>query len=79
MSESDIAVILQRLDQLQETVKEIHSEVKRTNGRVTELEMQDARLEGERQGKHLQRVITSSVLSGGILAGMVWGIAYLAR
>lgn len=79
MSEADIAVILNRLDQLEETLKEVHREVKRTNGRVTDLEMEEARWQGEQRGKHMQRVIASSVLSGGILAGVVWGISYLAR
>jgi tetrahydromethanopterin S-methyltransferase subunit G len=36
MSEADIAVILNRLDQMENTLKEVHKEVKKTNGRVTE-------------------------------------------
>lgn len=79
MSEADIAVILNRLDQLEETLKEVHREVKRTNGRVTELEKEDARSEGQRQARQTQTFIISSVLSGGILAGLVWGIQYLAK
>lgn len=79
MSEADIAVILNRLDQLEETLREVHKEVKRTNGRVTDLEMEEARWEGEQRGKHMQRVIVSSVLSGGILAFAVWAVSYLAR
>jgi hypothetical protein len=79
MSESDIAVILNRLDQLEVTLKEVHTEVKRTNGRVTSLEIEEARWQGEQRGKHMQRIIMSSVLSGSILAGMVWGLSYLAR
>ena len=79
MSESDIAVILNRLDQLEETLKEVHREVKRTNGRVTDLEMEEARWQGEQRGRHMQRIVMSSVLSGAILAGIVWGLSYLAK
>ena len=79
MSDADIAVILNRLDQLEETLKEVHREVKRTNGRVTELEKEDARSEGQRQARQTQTFIISSVLSGGILAGLVWAIQYLAK
>jgi len=79
MSEADIAVILNRLDQMENTLKEVHKEVKKTNGRVTELEKEEARLEGQKEGRQLQTFIGSTVLSGGILAGLIWAIAYLAR
>lgn len=79
MTASDIAVILNRLDQLEETLRQIHGEVKRTNGRVTELEMTEARYEGEEKAKEMQRVIITSVLSGAVLAGLIWVVAYLAR
>lgn len=79
MSEADIAVILNRLDQLEETLKEVHREVKRTNGRVTDLEFQHARDQGAEQGKQMQKVVLTSVMSGGILAGLIWALTYLAR
>jgi hypothetical protein len=72
MSEGDIQVILHRLDELDARLCQIHDEVKRTNGRVTELEMSEAKWEGEREGKRMQTMIATSVLSGGILAGIVW-------
>lgn len=79
MTASDIAVILNRLDQLEDTLRQIHGEVKRTNGRVTELEMTEARYEGEEKAKEMQQVIITSVLSGAALAGLIWVVAYLAR
>lgn len=79
MSEADIAVILNRLDQLEDTLKEVHREVKRTNGRVTSLEMSDARWEGAEKAKQMQRMVFTSVLSGAALAGIIWGVSYLAH
>lgn len=79
MSEADIAVILNRLDQLEETLKEVHREVKKTNGRVTELEKEEARLAGQKEGRQLMTFVATTVLSGGILAGAIWAVSYLAR
>ena len=75
MSEGDIQVILHRLDELDARLCQIHTEVKRTNGRVTELEISDAKLEGEKEGKRMQMMIATSVISGGILAGLVWFVS----
>jgi TolA-binding protein len=72
MSEGDIQIILHRLDELDSRLKQIHSEVKRTNGRVTDLEMQEAKWEGREESKRMQTMIVTSVLSGGILAGIIW-------
>jgi hypothetical protein len=75
VSEGDIQVILHRLDELDARLCQIHDEVKRTNGRVTELEMSEAKWEGEREGKRMQTMIATSVLSGGILAGIIWFVS----
>jgi hypothetical protein len=72
MSEGDIQIILHRLDALDARLCQIHDEVKRTNGRVTELEMTEAKWEGEKEGKRMQMMIATSVISGGILAGIIW-------
>lgn len=72
MSEGDIQVILHRLDELDARLCEIHDEVKRTNGRVTELEMTEAEWRGQQAAKHMQNMIITTVLAGGILAGLVW-------
>lgn len=72
MSESDINLILHRLDEMKDRLDQIHSEVKRTNGRVTELEMENAKWDGVAEGKRMQTVIATSVISGGILAAVVW-------
>ena len=46
MSDDEIRVILYRLDKIDETLRLIHAEVKRTNGRVTDLEKTDAEWRG---------------------------------
>jgi len=72
MSEADIQLILHRLDEMSNSLKEIHAEVRRTNGRVTDLEMENAKWDGVAEGKRMQTMVVTSVLSGGILAGIVW-------
>lgn len=75
MSEGDIQVILHRLDELDARLCQIHDEVKRTNGRVTELEISEAKWQGAEEGKRMQTMIATSVLSGGILAGVIWFVS----
>ena len=72
MSEDSVQVILVKLGHLEETLSQIHAEVKRTNGRVTELEMENAKWDGVAEGKRMQTVIATSVVSGGILAAVIW-------
>jgi hypothetical protein len=72
VSEDNVQVILLRLTHMEEMLSQIHDEVKRTNGRVTRLEMESARWEGEERAKRMQNIVVSSVISGGILAGIVW-------
>ena len=72
MSDGDIQVILHRLDEMDARLEQIHNEVRRTNGRVTDLEMDHAKWDGIAEGKRMQTMIATSVLSGGILAGIIW-------
>ena len=72
MSEDSIQVIMIKLEHMESLISQIHEEVKRTNGRVTELEMDNAKWDGVAEGKRMQTVIATSVISGGILAGVVW-------
>jgi hypothetical protein len=74
MHDDNVQVILFRLTHMEETLAQIHAEVKRTNGRVTELEMRNAEYDGATQAKYMQRIILTTVLSGAILAGVVWFI-----
>ncbi len=75
MSEGDIQVILHRLDEVDARLEQIHTEVRRTNGRVTDLEMDHAKWDGIAEGKRMQTMIATSVLSGGILAGIIWFVS----
>jgi hypothetical protein len=75
VSEGDIQVILHRLDEVDARLEQIHTEVRRTNGRVTDLEMDHAKWDGIAEGKRMQTMIATSVLSGGILAGIIWFVS----
>lgn len=72
MSGDDINVILYRLDQIEATLAMIHDEVRATNGRVTKLEMENAKWAGEERVKRKQEMIAMTVISGGILTAVVW-------
>lgn len=74
INDDNTQVILYRLELMEKTLEQIHTEVKRTNGRVTELEMVNAAYNGELKAKYVQRVVLTTVLSGAILAGVVWFI-----
>jgi hypothetical protein len=74
INDDNVQVILFRLELMEKTLEQIHTEVKRTNGRVTELEMVNAAYNGELKAKYVQRVILTTVLSGALLAGVVWFI-----
>ena len=65
-------VILVRLQHMEDLLTQIHAEVKRTNGRVTKLEIENAKYDGAADAKRMQSMIMTSVLRGGILAGIVW-------
>lgn len=72
MSEDSVQVILLRLQHMQDMLNQIHSEVKRTNGRVTALEMENAKFDGEQRAKRMQTVVATTVISGALLATVVW-------
>lgn len=72
MSEDSVQVILLRLQHMEQMLEQIHSEVKRTNGRVTALEMENAKFDGEQRAKRMQSVVLTTVISGALLATVVW-------
>jgi len=74
IDDDNVQVILYRLELMEKTLEQIHTEVKRTNGRVTELEMVNAAYSGELKAKYIQRVVLTTVLSGSLLAGVIWFI-----
>ena len=74
MSESDINVIMLKLQHLEEMLISVHEEVKRTNGRVTELEMEEAKWQGSVESRRMFQMILTTVASGCVLAGVVWFI-----
>jgi hypothetical protein len=75
MSESDIQIILLRLEQLESHLQQIHSEVKKTNGRVTSLELEEARQSGSEEARRMPIMVFTSVLSGGLLALLIWFVS----
>ena len=74
MTSSDINVIMVKLQHLEDLLASVHDEVKRTNGRVTELEMSDAKWQGGVESRRMFRMIATTVASGCVLAGVVWFI-----
>lgn len=72
MSEDSVQVILLRLQHMEQMLEQIHAEVKRTNGRVTALEMENAKFDGEQRAKRMQGVVLTTVISGALLATVVW-------
>lgn len=75
MSEADIQIILHRLDELGRQLSAIHTQVRETNGRVTDLEFENERLKGFSEGRRIHGMIAASVVSGGILAGIIWFVS----
>ncbi len=72
MTSSDVDVIMVKLQHLEEMLTSVHEEVKRTNGRVTELEMSEAKWQGGVESRRMFRLIIKTVASGCVLAGVVW-------
>jgi hypothetical protein len=76
----DIRIILHRLSTMETTLSQIHTEVKRTNGRVTELEKIEARTQGmddaSAASKRTVNATVSMILGGGVLALVVWFVGH---
>jgi hypothetical protein len=75
MSESDIQVILHRLDQVDNQLKCIHAEVKKTNGRVTTLETQSAFWLGKEAARRPLTTIGVGTITGALLATIIWFVS----
>ena len=71
---SEVDVIMVKLQHLEDMLVSVHEEVKRTNGRVTELEMSDAKWQGGVESRRMFHMILTTVASGCVLAGVVWFI-----
>ena len=72
MTSSDINVIMVKLQHLEDLLASVHDEVRRTNGRVTELEIEEAKWQGGVESRRMFRMILTTVASGCVLAGVVW-------
>lgn len=72
VTSSDINVIMVKLQHLEDLLASVHDEVKRTNGRVTELEMEEAKWQGGVESRRMFQMIATTVASGCVLAGVVW-------
>jgi hypothetical protein len=67
-----IALILHRLDQIEDKVDEVHQQALKTNGRVDELELEKAKREGRDEVWRGGKMIGMTVASGGLLALIIW-------
>ena len=74
MTTSEVDVIMVKLQHLEEMLISVHEEVKRTNGRVTELEIGEAKWQGGVESRRMFQMILTTVASGCVLAGVVWFI-----
>lgn len=74
MTTSEVDVIMVKLQHLEEMLISVHEEVKRTNGRVTDLEMSEAKWQGGVESRRMFQMILTTVASGCVLAGVVWFI-----
>ena len=72
MTSSDINVIMVKLQHLEDLLASVHDEVRRTNVRVTELEIEEAKWQGGVESRRMFRMILTTVASGCVLAGVVW-------
>ena len=72
MSEDSIQVIMIKLEHMESLIFQIHEEVKRTNGRVTELEMQEAKWQGKEEAKRPYGTIITTIITYGLLAVLAW-------
>ena len=69
---SEVDVIMVKLQHLEDMLVSVHDEVKRTNGRVTELEMSEAKWQGSLESRRMFGIVATTVVSGSLLAGVVW-------
>jgi hypothetical protein len=74
VSEDSVQVIMVKLEHMENIISQVHEEVKRTNGRVTELEMEEAKWQGGVESRRMFQMILTTVTSGCVLAGVVWFI-----
>lgn len=74
MSEDSVQVIMVKLEHMESLISQVHEEVKRTNGRVTDLEMSEAKWQGGVESRRMFQMILTTVTSGCVLAGVVWFI-----
>ena len=72
IDDDNVQVILFRLAHMEKTLTAIHEEVKRTNGRVTGLEMLNAEEIGGFKARYMQRIILTTVFSGVLLTAIIW-------
>jgi hypothetical protein len=76
VSEDSIQVILLKLQHLEDTLCQVHNEVKKTNGRVTELEMTKARDEGAARHRASFTTILTMSATYLLVALIVWFVAH---
>jgi hypothetical protein len=73
MSEPESTEIISlRLDHMEDLLNFLHDEFVKTNGRVTILEMEETRWHAKEESSNMHRMIFTTVMSGAILAGIVW-------
>lgn len=72
MSEDSVQVILVKLQHLEEMLDKVHTEVKRTNGRVTELEKERAWRDGNKHAIRPIGMIVTTIIAYTTISFITW-------
>ena len=72
MSEDSVNVILVKLQHLEDMLNQVHTEVKRTNGRVTELEKERAWRDGNKHAIRPIGMIITTIIAYTAISIITW-------
>ena len=72
MSEDSVNVILVKLQHLEDMLDQVHTEVKRTNGRVTELEKERAWRDGNKHAIRPIGMIITTIIAYTAISIITW-------
>lgn len=72
MSEDSVNVILVKLQHLEDMLNQVHSEVRKTNGRVTELEKERAWRDGNKHAIRPIGMIVTTIIAYTTISFITW-------
>ena len=72
MTSSDVSVILVKLEHLSDLLDQVHEQVKATNGRVTELEKEQAWRAGNKHAFRPVNMIITTIIAYTTISFITW-------